>query len=152
MHAVAHLKNRGRALIALSGATTKTELAAKSTGQPKTLPLALSSRLKLALAGAAAVLMLPATIVSAQEIKGDPEAAKAKISMCTGCHAIAGYRASFPTVYHVPLIAGQKEQYLINALTAYRKGDRDHPTMRGIAGALSDQDIADLAAFYAQAE
>ncbi len=87
----------------------------------------------------------------AEGIKGDPEAAKAKISMCSGCHAIPGYRASFPSVYRVPLIAGQSEQYLASALTAYRKGDRNHPTMRGIAGSLSDQDIADLAAFYAQA-
>lgn len=112
----------------------------------------LKATLKLTLSAAIAVVLLPATVASAQEIKGDPEAAKAKISMCTGCHAIAGYKASFPTVYHVPLIAGQAEQYLINALTAYRKGDRDHPTMRGIAGALTDQDIADLAAFYSQAD
>lgn len=108
--------------------------------------------LNLSILAAAAAVLLPAGVAHAQDIKGDPEAAKAKISMCTGCHAIAGYRASFPTVYRVPLIAGQKEQYLINALNAYRKGDRDHPTMRGIAGELTDQDIADLAAFYAQAE
>ena len=133
MHAVVQHNKRGRALIALSSATLKTTL-------------------KLTLSAATAVVLLPATVASAQEIKGDPEAAKAKISMCTGCHAIGGYKASFPTVYHVPLIAGQKEQYLINALTAYRKGDRDHPTMRGIAGALTDQDIADLAAFYSQAD
>ena len=88
---------------------------------------------------------------TAQEIKGDAEAAKGKISMCTGCHAIAGYRASFPTVYRVPYIGGQSEAYLVSALVAYRKGDRSPPTMRGIAGSLSDQDIADLAAFYAQA-
>lgn len=88
---------------------------------------------------------------TAQELKGDPVAAKQKISMCTGCHAIPGYKASFPLVYHVPLIAGQTEQYLTNALVAYRKGDRDHPTMRSVAGSLTDQDIADLAAFYAQA-
>lgn len=86
----------------------------------------------------------------AQDLKGDPEAARAKISNCTGCHSIPGYRASFPTVYRVPYIAGQSEKYLVNALIAYRKGDRSHPTMRGIAGSLSDQDIADIAAFYAQ--
>lgn len=88
--------------------------------------------------------------VHAQDLKGDPEAAKAKISNCTGCHSIPGYRASFPSVYRVPYIAGQSEKYLVNALIAYRKGDRSHPTMRGIAGSLSDQDIADIAAFYAQ--
>ena len=46
------------------------------------------------------------------------------------------------------MIAGQNEKYIAAALTAYRSGDRKHPTMRGIAGSLSDQDIADLAAYY----
>ena len=86
----------------------------------------------------------------AEELKGDIEAAKDKISMCTGCHSIPGYKASFPRVYHVPMIAGQTRQYIVNALVAYRKGDRSHPTMRSVAGSLSDQDIADLAAFYSQ--
>lgn len=80
--------------------------------------------------------------------QGNAEAAKAKVAMCVGCHEIPGYKASFPTVYSVPMIAGQSPRYLENALHAYRKGERSHPTMRGIAGSLSDQDIADLAAYY----
>lgn len=80
--------------------------------------------------------------------QGNPEAAKAKVAMCVGCHEIPGYKASFPGVYSVPRIAGQPAKYLEAALQAYRKGDRSHPTMRGIAGSLSDQDIADLAAYY----
>jgi len=148
MHAATQQKNRGRALITLSSVTTKS----KKSAQAGVKAISSSLALKLSIAAAAAAVLLPSGVAQAQDIKGDPEAAKAKISMCTGCHAIAGYRASFPTVYRVPLIAGQKEQYLINALNAYRKGDRDHPTMRGIAGELTDQDIADLAAFYAQAD
>jgi cytochrome c553 len=86
----------------------------------------------------------------AQEAKpGDAAAGKSKASMCIGCHGIPGYRASFPEVYQVPMISGQGDKYIASALTAYKKGDRKHPTMRGIAGSLSDQDIADLAAFYA---
>lgn len=135
-------------MITLSSVTTKS----KKSAQAGVKAISSSLALKLSIAAAAAAVLLPSGVAQAQDIKGDPEAAKAKISMCTGCHAIAGYRASFPTVYRVPLIAGQKEQYLINALNAYRKGDRDHPTMRGIAGELTDQDIADLAAFYAQAD
>jgi len=77
------------------------------------------------------------------------DAAKSKISMCIGCHNIGGYKASFPVVYSVPKISGQSAKYLESALQAYRKGDRSHPTMRGIAGSLTDQDIADLAAYYA---
>lgn len=86
----------------------------------------------------------------AQEAKpGDAAAGKAKASMCIGCHGIPGYRASFPEVYQVPMISGQGDKYIAAALNAYKKGERKHPTMRGIAGSLSDQDIADLAAFYA---
>jgi cytochrome c553 len=79
---------------------------------------------------------------------GDKEAARSKVAMCVGCHGIEGYKASFPTVYPVPKIGGQNAKYLENALQAYKKGDRSHPTMRGIAGSLSDKDMADLAAYY----
>jgi cytochrome c553 len=51
------------------------------------------------------------------------------------------------------MISGQNPKYIIAALTAYRSGDRKHPSMRAVAGSLTDKDIADLAAFYsAQAE
>lgn len=80
--------------------------------------------------------------------QGNAEAAKTKVAMCVGCHEIPGYKASFPGVYSVPRIAGQSAKYIESALQAYRKGDRSHPTMRGIAAGLSDQDIADLAAYY----
>lgn len=85
----------------------------------------------------------------AQEVKsGDAAAAKSKVAMCIGCHGIIGYQASFPEVHKVPMISGQNAKYIAAALTAYRKGDRKHPTMKGIAASLSDQDIADIAAFY----
>jgi len=85
--------------------------------------------------------------------QGDAErAAKNKISMCIGCHGIQDYRTAYPVVYSVPYIAGQSPAYLASALKAYRSGDRSHPTMQGIAKALSDQDIADLAAFYGNAQ
>src|SRR3989337_1224075 len=80
--------------------------------------------------------------------KGDAEAAKNKISMCTGCHGVAGYRTAYPEVYHVPKIGGQSPAYIVKALEAYKSGDRTHPTMRGIAGSLSEKDMADLAAYY----
>jgi cytochrome c553 len=77
---------------------------------------------------------------------GDAVAGDKKAQMCSGCHNIPGYQASFPEVYKVPKIAGQNAKYIASALAAYRKGERKHPTMRAIAGSLSDQDIADLAA------
>jgi len=84
----------------------------------------------------------------AQNIKGDVKAGEAKIATCIGCHGIKGYQASFPEVYKVPMISGQSAKYIDAALHAYKKGERKHPTMRGIAETLNDQDIADLAAYY----
>ncbi|WP_420992639.1 c-type cytochrome [Cupriavidus sp. 30B13] len=96
------------------------------------------------------VLGAAAMAVQAQEVKGNVDAARNKVAMCIGCHGIPGYRASFPEVYQVPLLGGQNAKYIENALKEYQKGDRKHPTMRGIAATLSDQDIADVAAYYAQ--
>lgn len=77
-----------------------------------------------------------------------PKSLEAKIEMCVGCHGIIGYRASFPEVHRVPKIAGQSAQYIAAALKAYKTGDRKHPTMRGIAESLSEQDIADISTYY----
>jgi cytochrome c553 len=68
--------------------------------------------------------------------------------MCIGCHGIKGYQSSFPEVYKVPMISGQSADYISAALHAYKKGDRKYPTMRSIAETLTDQDIADLSAYY----
>ena len=86
----------------------------------------------------------------AQEAKGDVEAGKQKIAMCIGCHGIPGYQSSFPEVHKVPMISGQSGKYIAAALTAYKKGERKHPTMRGIAESLSEKDIADVSAYYEQ--
>ena len=83
-----------------------------------------------------------------QDIKGDVKAGEVKIAMCIGCHGIKGYQASFPEVYKVPMISGQNAKYIASALNAYKKGERKHPTMRGVSETLSDQDIADLSAYY----
>jgi cytochrome c553 len=77
-----------------------------------------------------------------------PDPAHDKVSMCIGCHGIPGYKTAYPAVYHVPKIGGQNPTYIANALKAYRSGERRHPSMRGIAASLSDQDIADIAAYY----
>lgn len=94
-------------------------------------------------------LAVAAGAAQAQEVKGDVAAAQGKVAMCIGCHALPGYRASFPELYTVPLLGGQNAKYIENALHAYKKGDRKHPTMRSIAASLSDKDIVDLSAYYA---
>ena len=81
---------------------------------------------------------------------GDAARGAQKVQMCQGCHGIEGWRTAYPEVYKVPRIAGQHEAYLVKALQEYKSGDRSHPSMRAIASSLSDQDMADVAAYYGQ--
>lgn len=84
----------------------------------------------------------------AQDITGSAQACEKINAMCIGCHGIKGYQASFPEVYKVPMISGQNAKYIEAALHAYQKGERKHPTMRSISESLTDQNMADLAAYY----
>lgn len=63
---------------------------------------------------------------------------------CQGCHGVVGYKNAYPN-YHVPRIGGQSRQYLVNALTEYKKGSRKHPTMQAQAMSFSDEDIGAIA-------
>ena len=81
---------------------------------------------------------------------GDAAKGREKVQMCQGCHGIDGWRTAYPEVYSVPKIAGQQPAYLVAALKAYRSGDRSHPSMKAIAASLTDADMANLAAYYAQ--
>jgi len=98
---------------------------------------------------AAATFSAVAVAAHAQGVTGDVQAGQKKAEMCIGCHGIPGYQNSFPEIHKVPMISGQSDKYIVAALNAYKKGDRTHPTRRGIAGSLSEQDMADLGAFYA---
>jgi cytochrome c553 len=98
---------------------------------------------------AAATFSVVAISAQAQGVTGDVQAGQKKAEMCIGCHGIQGYQNSFPEIHKVPKISGQSGAYIVSALNAYKKGDRKHPTMRGIAASLNEQDMADLAAFYA---
>jgi cytochrome c553 len=90
------------------------------------------------------------TAALAQDTAGNPVQGAQKVQMCQGCHGIEGWRTAYPEVYNVPRIAGQHEAYLVKALHAYKSGERNHPSMRAIAASLSDKDMADVAAYYAQ--
>ncbi|SAI33386.1 cytochrome [Bordetella ansorpii] len=109
-----------------------------------TCAIAAPAKAQAAAPAAPAAAGAPATA----PITGNVQNARDKVSMCIGCHGIPGYKASFPELYHVPMIAGQNARYIEAALNEYKKGARSHPTMDAIAGSLSDQDIADLAAYY----
>ena len=106
--------------------------------------------MKLILSPMFAALSLAAGLAtSAQaQVTGNVEAGAGKVAMCIGCHGIMDYKTNFPEVYRVPKIAGQNPKYIEAVLGEYKKGTRKHPSMRGIAGSLSEQDIADVAAYY----
>ena len=89
-------------------------------------------------------------LLHAQDTQGDAKAGAGKIAMCIGCHGIPGYQSSFPQVYKVPKIGGQGAGYIAAALDAYKKGERRFPSMHAIADTLTAQDIADVAAYYAE--
>src|SRR5262245_40621607 len=91
--------------------------------------------------------------VAAQAKKEEAKAQKSQgfensHAMCIGCHGIPGYKTAFPDTYHVPKIAGQNPGYIVAALKAYKSGERSHPSMRGIAASLSEEDMKHLAEFY----
>ena len=99
-------------------------------------------------AGFGLAALAPAAL--AQNVAGNAAAGKDKNSMCIGCHGIVGYRTAYPEVYPVPKIGGQQAAYIISALKEYKSGARWHPSMRAIADSLSEQDMADLAAYFSQ--
>lgn len=98
----------------------------------------------------AMLLALAGVTSQAHAQAAKPAADEAKVAMCIGCHGIKGYQASFPEIHKVPMISGQSSKYIVAALEAYKKGERKHPSMRAIAGSMTEQDMADAAAYYEQ--
>lgn len=80
---------------------------------------------------------------------GDAESGRVKSSTCMGCHGIPGYTNTYPT-YRVPKLAGQHPDYIVAALKAYKSGERNHKTMQAQATSLSEQDMLDIAAYFAE--
>ena len=71
-----------------------------------------------------------------------------RIAQCQGCHGIEGWKTAFPEVYPVPKLGGQNRAYIVAALKAYKSGERSHPSMRGIAASLTDEQMQKLAEYY----
>ena len=94
---------------------------------------------------AAAPAAAPAA-AAPKPLVGNPDTGRTLSYTCQGCHGIEGYKNAYPS-FKVPKIGGQSADYLANALTEYRTGNRKHPTMQAQAQSFSDQDIADIAAF-----
>jgi cytochrome c553 len=99
---------------------------------------------------AAAALLPLAVAAQTPPAPGDPGKGAQKVAMCQGCHGIPGWRTAFPEVYRVPKLSGQNPQYIVAALKEYKSGARSHPSMKAIAASLGDDDMANIAAYYAQ--
>ncbi|WP_245800478.1 c-type cytochrome [Thiomonas intermedia] len=96
-----------------------------------------------------ASLMLAAS-AHAQDVVGNAAVGAKLVATCQGCHNMGGgYRSSFPEMFAVPMINGQSAQYIVDALKEYKNGNRRFPTMRAVAASLTDQQMADIAAYYA---
>ena len=94
-----------------------------------------------------AVLVLSAAATTVHAA-GDAASGKKKVFQCQGCHGIDDWKTAFPEVYRVPKLGGQKPEYIVASLKAYKKGERDFATMRAIAADLTDKDMEDIAAYY----
>ena len=99
---------------------------------------------RLQMLGLAVAIALFAT--ASVHAEGDKTAGRKLIYTCAGCHGVPGYTNAYPQ-YPVPKIAGQNEQYIVNALHGYQTGGRTHPTMDAQAQSLSDTDIQNIAAY-----
>ncbi|KAF1708239.1 c-type cytochrome [Pseudoxanthomonas sacheonensis] len=110
------------------------------TPQPPPPPADKPAEAAPAPAAAAPAPATPAVLV------GNAQAGRTLAYTCQGCHGVEGYKNAYPS-FHVPRIGGQSAEYLTQALTEYKKGNRKHPTMQAQAQSFSDQDIADLSAY-----
>ncbi|WP_020410646.1 c-type cytochrome [Hahella ganghwensis] len=90
-------------------------------------------------------LVLALGLAGLAHAEGDPKAGQSKTAVCAGCHGADGNSA----VPNFPKLAGQGEKYLIKQIKDIKNGDRPVVEMTGMTEGLSDQDIADIAAYFA---
>ena len=98
-----------------------------------------------------ALMFAAVTLAGSSYVVADDGKALAPINMamCRGCHGIAHYRTAYPEVYSVPKLGGQQAAYVVKALRDYKQGLRSHATMQSIAALQSDEQVAAIAAYYA---
>jgi cytochrome c553 len=117
-----------------------------SRADARSAPSPASGRGESALAAVVAIALL--TSVSAVDAAGSVAAGRQKALQCQACHGMDGL-SKMP---EAPNIAGNPEQYLVRQMNAFRKGERKNEMMSVVVQQLKDQDIADLAAYYAAIE
>ena len=97
------------------------------------------------------MILAVVTLACSSHVVADDGKALAPVNMamCRGCHGIAHYRTAYPEVYSVPKLGGQQAAYVVKALRDYKQGLRSHATMRSIAALQTDEQVAAIAAYYA---
>lgn len=99
------------------------------------------------------LVLLTLALTAGGQAFAAPDADRGKVLSytCLGCHGIDNYKNVYPT-YSVPELSGQHAAYIVAALKEYRAGERSHATMHQQAASLSDQDMEDIAAYFAGTE
>lgn len=102
--------------------------------------------LKSALSVAITLLAVSLFSTQAHAQTGSAEAGQGKVAVCLACHGQSGNDSLLP---NVPKLGGQGEKYLLKQLQEIKSGTRAAPLMTGMLNALNEQDLADIAAYYA---
>jgi cytochrome c553 len=97
---------------------------------------------------ACALVLFAGSLVTHTAEAADAERGKTLAYTCLGCHGVVNYKNVYPT-YDVPSLHGQHPEYLVAALKGYKSGERSHATMHAHASSMSDEDMADIAAYLA---
>lgn len=95
----------------------------------------------------AACALLVAATCGTSHAAGDPEQGRVQAQACLGCHGVTGYQNAYPR-YNVPKLGGQHGDYIVQALQGYRDGTREHPGMAGNAMSLTDEQMANIGAYF----
>ncbi len=106
---------------------------------------------KLLIAFAYSLLVIPSVMIHVEAAEADAEHGKIAFQTCRGCHSASGYSNVYPT-YYVPKIGGQRAEYTISALTAYKEQTRPRGSMTANAYDLSEKMMQDIAAHIQGAE
>lgn len=101
------------------------------------------------LAATALVIFVTFGFIDNVRAEGDADRGRDKAYTCMGCHGAAGIRNAYPN-FNVPKLAGQQAEYIVAALLAYKNKQREHPTMQANTATMTDEDMADIGAYFSQ--
>jgi cytochrome c553 len=96
-----------------------------------------------------AAVAISGAALSASAAENNKVTVQNKIAQCQGCHGIEGWKTAYPEVYQVPKLGGQRAAYIVSALKEYKSGERQFGTMQAMAADLTDDDMKQIAEYFA---